>query len=67
MTRILLVEEKTRKWIKLALMAMYVINSQISSRTGYAQTKLFLMHPGFYFEMSTAKECNTKVNEWLDN
>ena len=67
MTRILLAEEKSRNWIKLAPMAMYVINSQISSRTGYAQTKLFLRHPDFYFEMPTAKECNTKVNEWLDN
>ena len=41
-TRILLAEESSRNWIKLVPVAVYMMNNQISSRTGYAPTELFL-------------------------
>ena len=51
-TGILLAEEMRRNWIKLVPVSVYMMNNQISSRTGYSSTELFLGRPGFFFECS---------------
>ena len=43
------------------------MNNQISSRTGYAPTELFLGCLGYYYEFLAAQECNTKVKDWLES
>ena len=66
-TKILLAEESSRNWIKLVPVAVYMMNSQIPSRTGYSPTELFLGRPGFFYEFPTADDCNTKVKDWLED
>ena len=59
-TRILLAEENTLNGIELVPVALYMMNNQIASRTGYSPTELFLGRPGFFYEFPTADDCNTK-------
>ena len=66
-TRILLAEECSRSRVKLVPVAVYMMNNQISSRTGYSPTELFLGRPWFFYEFPTADNCNTKVNDWLED
>ena len=47
--------------------AVYIMNNQISSRTGYSPTELFLGRPGFFYQFPTAHDCNTKVKCWLED
>ena len=63
--RILMLNEKSRNWLKLVPYAIYLMNNQVSSRTGFTPTELFLGRPGFNFEFPCASEGNPKVDEWL--
>ena len=63
--RILMLAEKSRNWLKLVPYAIYLMNNQVSSRTGFTPTELFLGRPGFNFEFPCASEGNPKVDEWL--
>ena len=64
-TRLLLAKESGRNWIKLVPVSVYMMNNQISSRTGYSPTELLLGRPDFFYEFLTADDCNTKVKGWL--
>ena len=63
--RILMLNEKSRNWLRLVPYAIYLMNNQVSSRTGFTPTELFLGRPGFNFEFPCASEGNPKVDEWL--
>ena len=63
--RILMLNEKSRNWLKLVPYATYLMNNQVSSRTGFTPTELFLGRPGFTFEFPYVSEGNPKVDEWL--
>ena len=63
--RILVLSEKSRNWLKLLPYAIYLMNNQVSSRTGFTPTELFLGRPGFNFEFPCAGGGNPKVDEWL--
>ena len=63
--RILMLNKKSRNWLKLVPYAIYLMNNQVSSRTGFTPTELFLGRPGFNFEFPCASEGNPKVDEWL--
>ena len=60
-----MLNEKSRNWLKLVPHAIYLMNNQVSSRTGFTPTELFLGRPGFNFEFPCASEGNPKVDEWL--
>ena len=60
-----MLNEKSRNWLKLVPYAIYLMNNQVSSRTGFTPTELFLGRPGFNFEFPCVSEGNPKVDEWL--
>ena len=47
--------------------AVYRMNNQISSWTGYSASELFSGRPGFFYEFPTADDCNIKVKDWLED
>ena len=60
-----MLNEKSRNWLKLVPRAIYLMDDQVSSRTGFTPTELFLGRPGFNFEFPCPSEGNPKVDEWL--
>ena len=54
--RILMLSEKGRKWPKIVPYAIYLMNNQVSSRTGFTPTELFLGRQGFNFGLPCASE-----------
>ena len=62
---ILMVSEKSRNWLKLVQYAIYLMNNQGSSRTGFTPTELFLGRPGFNFEFPCASKGNPEVDKWV--
>ena len=60
-----MLSEKSRTWLKLVPYAIYLMNNQVSSRTGFTPTELFLGRLGFNFEFPCASEQNPKVDEQL--
>ena len=60
-----MLSEKSRNWLKLVPHAIYLMNNQVTSRTGFTPTELFLGRPGFNFESPYASEGPPKLDEWL--
>ena len=63
--RILMLSDKSRNWPKVVMCAIYLMNNQVSSRTGFTPAELFLGRPGFNFESPCPSEGNPKVDQWL--
>ena len=58
-----MLSEKSRNWLELVPYAIYLMTNQVSSRTGFTPTELFLGRPRFNFEFPCASEGNPKVDE----
>ena len=64
--RILMAQEKRRKWLRVLLYAIYLMNNQVSTRTGYSPHEPFFGRPGFHMEFPTPPDANPKVKEWME-
>ena len=60
-----MLSEKSGNWLKLLPYAIYLMNNQVGSRTGFTPTELFIGRPSFNFEFPCASEGNPKVDKWL--
>ena len=60
-----MLSEKSGNSLKLVPCAIYLMNNQVSSRTGLTPAESFLGRPGFNLEFHCASEGNPKVDEWL--
>ena len=45
--------------------AIYLMNNQVSTRTGFSPHELFFGRPGFHMEFPTPQDANPKVKEWI--
>ena len=61
--KILMLSEKSRNWLKLVPYAIYLMNNQVSSTTGFTPGELFRGRRGFNLEFPCASERNPKVDE----
>ena len=64
--RILMAQENGRNWLRVLPCAIYLMNNQVSMRTGYLPHELFFGHPGFHMEFPTPQDANPKVKEWME-
>ena len=64
--RILMAQEKGRNWLRVLPYAIYLINNQVSTRTGYSPHELFFVRLGFHMEFPTPQDANPKVKEWME-
>ena len=46
--------------------AIYLMNNQVSTRTGFSPHELFFGRPGFHIEFPTPQDANPKVKEWME-
>ena len=60
-----MLNKKSRNWLELVPYAIYLMNNQVSSRTGFTPTELFLGRPGFNLEFPCASKGSPNVDEWL--
>ena len=58
-------QEKGRNWLRVLLYAIYLMNNQVSTRTGFSPHELFFGRPGFHMEFPTPQDANPKVKEWM--
>ena len=61
-----MVQEKGRNWLRVLPYAIYLMNNQVSTRTGYSPQELFLGRPGFHMEFPKPQDSNPKVKEWME-
>ena len=64
--RILMAQEKGRNWLRVLPYAIYLMNNQVSTRTGCSPHELFFGRPGFHMEVPTPQDVNPKVKEWME-
>ena len=64
--RILMAQEKGRNWLRVLPHAIYLMNNQMSTRTGYSPHELFFGRPGFHMEFPTLQNVNPKVKQWME-
>ena len=58
-------QEKGRNWLKVLPYAIYLMNNQVPTRTGFSSHKLFFGRSGFHMEFPTQQDANPKVKEWV--
>ena len=58
-------QEKGRNSLRVLPYAIYLMNNQVSTHTGYSPHKLFFGRPGFHIEFPTPQDANPKVKEWV--
>ena len=46
--------------------SIYLMNNQVSTRTGFSRHELFFGRPGFHVEFPTPQDANPKVKEWME-
>ena len=63
--RILSAQCGSRDWIKLIPHATWVVNSQISSRTGFSPQELFFGRPTWFPEFVVDPESNPQLQDWV--
>ena len=63
--RILMAQEKGRKWLRVLPYAIYLMKNQVSMRTDFSPHELFFGRPGFHKEFPTPQDANPKVKEWM--
>ena len=59
-------QKKGRKWLRVLPYATYLMNNQVSTRTGFSPHELFFGRPGFHIEFPTPQDANPKVKEWME-
>ena len=59
-------QEKGRNWLRVLPYAIYLMNNQVSTRTGFSPHELFFSRPGFHMEFPTPQDANPKVTEWME-
>ena len=59
-------QEKGRNWLRVLPYAIYLMNNQVSTRTGFSPHELFFGRPGFHMEFPTPQDANPKVKEWME-
>ena len=64
--RILMAKEKGRNWLRVLPYTIYLMNNEVSTRTGYSPHELFFGRPGFHMEFPTPQDANPKVKEWME-
>ena len=64
--RILMAQEKGRNWLRVLPYTIYLLNNQVSTRTGYSPHELFFGRPGVHMEFQTPQDANSKVKEWME-
>ena len=56
-------QEKVRNWLRVLPYAIYLMNNQVSTRSGYSLHELFFRRPGFHMEFPTPPNANPNVKE----
>ena len=64
--RALSLEMNTMEWPKLCPLVSWIMNSQISSNTGYSPSELFLGKPSWKFQTFPEPATNPLVKNWLE-
>ena len=65
--RILMSQSKSRNWLRQVPMAVWLLNNQVSSRTGLTPGEMFWGRPGWSLEMPTPDvPANPPVKSWLE-
>ena len=64
--RIPMAQEKGRDWLRVLPYAIYLMNNQVSTRTGFSPHELFFRRPGFHMEFPTPQDASPKVKEWME-
>jgi hypothetical protein len=59
-------EQKTMEWPKLCPMVGWIMNSQISTNTGYSPSELFLGKPSWQFQTIPEPATNPLVKNGLE-
>ena len=59
-------QENGRNWLRVLPYTIYLINSQVSTRTCYAPQELFIVRPGFHMEFPMPQHANRKMKEWME-
>ena len=59
-------EQKTMEWPKLCRMVEWIMNSQISTNTGYSPSEIFLGKPSWQFQTIPEPATNPLVKNWLE-
>ena len=57
--RILMAHERGMNWLRVLPYAIYLMNNQVSTRTGFSGL------PGFHMEFPTPQDANPKMKEWM--
>ena len=65
--RAMSMEMKTLEWPKLCPLVSWVINSQVSTQTGYSPSELFLGRPAWQFHVLPEPGANPLVQNWLES
>ena len=63
---ILMAQEKGRNWLRVLPCAIYLMNNQVSTCTGFSPHALFFGRPGFHMEFPTPQDANPKVKGWME-
>ena len=58
-------QEKGRNWLRVLPYVIYLMNNQVSTRTGFSPHELFFGRPGFHIEFRTPQDAIPKMKEWM--
>ena len=64
--RVLSHELKSVDWPPLVPFVTYVMNSQVSKKTGFSPSELFLGRPSFKFDFIPDPEISPSVKDWME-
>ena len=56
--QMVMAQEKGGNWLRVLPYTIYLMNNQVSTRTGYSLHELFFRRPGFHMEFPTPQDAN---------